>query len=55
MLQGSRTILKERGLQGFFDGVMLRVIRKGASSAIAWTLYEGLVRHWAESNGENIK
>ncbi|KAI9637615.1 mitochondrial carrier domain-containing protein [Dioszegia hungarica] len=36
-------IYADRGLAGFFSGSSLRVSRKAASSAIAWTVYEGLL------------
>jgi solute carrier family 25 protein 38 len=35
--------MQDRGLAGFFSGSSLRVSRKAASSAIAWTVYEGLL------------
>jgi Mitochondrial carrier protein len=44
--QSARLMFRTTGLRGFFDGVSLRVARKGASSAIAWSLYEGLLRRW---------
>lgn len=31
----------------FFRGSSLRLIRKGLSSAIGWSIYEGLIRRWA--------
>lgn len=36
-------IYHDLGLQGFFSGSVLRISRKAASSAIAWTVYEGLL------------
>lgn len=36
-------ILQQRGALGFFDGVSLRFSRKVLSSAIGWTVYEGLL------------
>ncbi|KAL7422452.1 hypothetical protein Q5752_003100 [Cryptotrichosporon argae] len=36
-------IYSDRGLPGFFSGSALRVSRKAASSAIAWTVYEGVL------------
>ncbi|GAA98071.1 uncharacterized protein L969DRAFT_93310 [Mixia osmundae IAM 14324] len=45
--QSSVLIWQQRGFLGFFDGVSLRVARKAGSSAIAWSLYEGLIRRWA--------
>lgn len=38
-----RTVWKQRGVSGFFDGVSLRLSRKVASSAIGWVAYEGLL------------
>jgi len=38
-----RTIWKQRGTSGFFDGASLRLSRKVASSAIGWAVYEGLL------------
>ncbi|KAG7562877.1 hypothetical protein FFLO_01706 [Filobasidium floriforme] len=37
------SIFQERGLSGFFAGSSLRISRKAASSAIGWTVYEGLL------------
>ncbi|KAL7413019.1 mitochondrial carrier domain-containing protein [Mrakia frigida] len=37
------TIYREHGLHGFFSGVSLRIVRKGASSAIGWSVYEGML------------
>lgn len=34
---------QERGFKGFFAGSSLRISRKAASSAIGWTVYEGLL------------
>jgi len=34
---------KEHGIHGFFSGVSLRIVRKGASSAIGWSVYEGML------------
>lgn len=36
-------IYRDAGLAGFFSGSSLRISRKAASSAIAWTVYEGLL------------
>ncbi|CDZ98674.1 mitochondrial carrier [Phaffia rhodozyma] len=41
--KSSSLIYKEHGINGFFSGVSLRIARKGASSAIVWTVYEGLL------------
>jgi len=42
-LRTIRTIWKQRGARGFFDGVSLRVSRKVFSSAIGWAVYEGML------------
>ncbi|RSH87593.1 uncharacterized protein EHS24_000105 [Apiotrichum porosum] len=50
-------IWTDSGMRGFFAGSSLRISRKAASSAIAWTVYEGLLlvfharekRHKAEA------
>lgn len=34
---------QDRGFAGFFSGSSLRISRKAASSAIAWTTYEALL------------
>jgi solute carrier family 25, member 38 len=47
-LKAARLMLKEDGIRGFFDGLGLRMGRKAISSALAWTVYEELIRR-AES------
>ena len=37
------TELQSRGFAGFFAGSTLRISRKAASSAIGWSVYEGLL------------
>lgn len=37
------TIWIQRGINGFFDGLSLRMGRKVLSSAIGWAAYEALV------------
>ncbi|KAI9670647.1 MAG: hypothetical protein M1831_005867 [Alyxoria varia] len=39
-----RSILREEGPRALFDGLGLRVARKALSSAVAWTVYEEVVR-----------
>jgi solute carrier family 25 protein 38 len=39
-------IASRKGMVGFFEGAALRMARKAGSSAIAWSLYEGLVRRY---------
>jgi len=43
LLRTMSTIWKQRGLNGYFDGVSLRLSRKVFSSAIGWAVYEGLL------------
>ncbi|CAK9780611.1 mitochondrial carrier [Cutaneotrichosporon oleaginosum] len=43
ILRAVRHIYADLGFAGFFAGSSLRVSRKAASSAIAWTVYEGLL------------
>lgn len=44
MLEASRKMIAEDGVRSLFDGLGLRVARKAISSALAWTLYEELIR-----------
>lgn len=44
MLQAGRKMVKEDGFKCLFDGLALRMARKALSSALAWTLYEELIR-----------
>jgi solute carrier family 25 protein 38 len=48
MINATRLMIREDGLRGFFDGLGLRMGRKAVSSALAWTVYEELIRR-AES------
>ncbi|KAH9825254.1 mitochondrial carrier domain-containing protein [Melampsora americana] len=41
---------KLQNFKFFFRGSSLRLIRKGLSSAIGWSIYEGLIRRWATQN-----
>ncbi|KAL8736216.1 MAG: hypothetical protein Q9166_000371 [cf. Caloplaca sp. 2 TL-2023] len=54
MVQASRQMVKEEGFRSLFDGLGLRAGRKAISSALAWTVYEELVRRaeskWAEAD-----
>ncbi|KAI4240391.1 MAG: hypothetical protein L6R42_011526, partial [Xanthoria sp. 1 TBL-2021] len=55
MVQASRHMVGEEGFRSLFDGLALRAGRKALSSALAWTVYEELVRRaetkWAETEG----
>lgn len=44
MFIASRRMVSEDGIRSLFDGLGLRMGRKAISSALAWTLYEELVR-----------
>ncbi|KAL0936653.1 solute carrier family 25 member 38 protein [Colletotrichum truncatum] len=48
MYQTCRKMVMEEGVRSLMDGVMLRMSRKAMSSALAWTVYEELIRR-AES------
>ncbi|KAG8626119.1 hypothetical protein KVT40_006520 [Elsinoe batatas] len=44
MVQAAKLMLSEEGMASMFDGLALRMVRKGVSSALAWTVYEELIR-----------
>ena len=44
MIIAGRRMIKEDGVRSLFDGLGLRMGRKALSSALAWTLYEELIR-----------
>lgn len=44
LLQASRVMIRDDGLRSLFDGLGLRMARKALSSALAWTLYEEIIR-----------
>ena len=44
MLTACKRMLLEDGPRSFFDGLGLRMARKAMSSALAWPLYEELLR-----------
>jgi solute carrier family 25 protein 38 len=43
MWQAGRRIVREEGVRALMDGLALRMVRKGLSSALAWTVYEEVV------------
>ena len=49
MLQAASTMIREEGPRALLDGLALRMVRKGLSSALAWTVYEEVVRRGARS------
>ncbi|KAL1624415.1 hypothetical protein SLS56_007819 [Neofusicoccum ribis] len=44
MAHAAKLMLREEGVRSLFDGLGLRIARKALSSALAWTLYEELIR-----------
>ena len=44
MAHAARLMVRKDGLGSLFDGLGLRMARKAMSSALAWTLYEELIR-----------
>lgn len=54
MFAASRKMLAEEGVRSMWDGLMLRMSRKALSSALAWTVYEELIRR-AEGLGRRVK
>ena len=44
MVVAGRRMLREEGVKSFLDGLGLRMARKAMSAALAWTLYEELIR-----------
>lgn len=51
MIKATQRMIKEDGFKSLFDGLGIRMGRKAISSALAWTLYEELVRR-AEARWE---
>lgn len=44
MVQAAKKMLAEEGVRSLFDGLGIRIARKAMSSALAWTVYEDLIR-----------
>nr|OQO23588.1 Solute carrier family 25 member 38 [Rachicladosporium sp. CCFEE 5018] len=44
MVKAGKMMLREEGVRSMFDGLSLRIGRKALSSALAWTVYEELIR-----------
>ncbi|KAF2731172.1 solute carrier family 25 member 38 [Polyplosphaeria fusca] len=44
MLVAGRRMVKEEGVRSLFNGLGIRIARKAVSSALAWTVYEELIR-----------
>jgi len=54
MVKAGRRMVQEDGIKSLFDGLGLRMARKAMSSALAWTLYEELIRR-AEQKSDKTK
>lgn len=56
MIKAAKLMLKEEGMSCLFDGLGIRIARKAMSSALAWTVYEELLRRaevrWRDRRGE---
>jgi solute carrier family 25 protein 38 len=56
ILHAVRMMVRNDGFKSLFDGLGLRMGRKAMSSALAWTLYEELIRRaelvWNSTHGE---
>lgn len=44
MVHATRKMIAEEGVRSLYDGLILRMTRKAMSSALAWMLYEELIR-----------
>jgi solute carrier family 25 protein 38 len=44
LIRAGRMMLREEGVRSMFDGLTLRIGRKALSSALAWTVYEEMIR-----------
>ncbi|KAK3395699.1 mitochondrial carrier domain-containing protein [Sordaria brevicollis] len=59
MVQASKKMLAEEGVRSMMDGLALRMSRKAMSSALAWTVYEELIRRaegaWRKGGQEEVK
>lgn len=44
MFSAAKMMLGEEGVRSMFDGLSLRIGRKAISSALAWTVYEEMIR-----------
>lgn len=54
MMVAGRTMVREEGWRSLMDGLGLRMGRKALSSALAWTVYEELVRRAERSVGDRL-
>lgn len=58
MFVAARRMVREDGWRSLMDGLGLRMARKAMSSALAWTLYEELIRRaerrWVDDDGQVV-
>ena len=58
LVMAGRRMIHEDGVRSLFDGLGLRMGRKALSSALAWTLYEELIRRaeleFQQKNGATV-
>lgn len=58
MLYAAQKMIKVDGVKSLFDGLALRMSRKALSSALAWTVYEELIRRaehtWEKAHGQGV-
>ncbi|PHH86020.1 hypothetical protein CDD83_10853 [Cordyceps sp. RAO-2017] len=47
--RGGYKMIREDGFRSLWDGLALRMSRKALSSALAWTIYEELLRRWSSA------
>jgi solute carrier family 25 protein 38 len=56
MVHATHRMVSEEGFRALWDGLALRMSRKALSSALAWTVYEELIRRaevtWSSSGGK---
>ena len=58
LVHAAKKIVTEEGVRSLFDGLGIRIARKAISSALAWTVYEELIRRaereWKTAVEENV-
>jgi solute carrier family 25 protein 38 len=58
MLYAAKKMIRVDGVKSLFHGLGLRMSRKALSSALAWTLYEELIRRaehtWGKTQGQSV-
>lgn len=55
MIKASQRMIREEGFKSFFNGLGLRMGRKAISSALAWTIYEELIKNPDTGLGEKSR